>query len=119
VLPAIFNWLATWGPTEIYVNGELPVREGGHFMFTPNTRKENFSILQGRDVYSPARKEESGWFTPEQFASPIIHLVVHSNIPDRNNFPPHSNWMHINFQTLYVLQVPDGISPSLVPGSLS
>lgn len=112
MLPTVFNWLATWGPATLYVNGEKKYELAGHTMYSAGLRREDQSIRKDDGtLYRPARRDYHGYT-----ANPgkgIFHVMVMSNRPDRNNFPPMSHVLHVNFNTVYVVKVPSGS----VPGS--
>ncbi len=37
-----------------------------------------------------------------------FHVVAHTTRPDKNNFPPHSAWIHLNFKDVRIIQAPEG-----------
>lgn len=98
VMPKVRTYLASWGPADVFVNGEL-VYEGldGHMMYTERSRDA--------DTYAIYSKDRSGFFSPMDpanysIANPDereIHFVAHSNDEDSGNFPPNKVWIHLNF----------------------
>lgn len=106
VLPVVWNWLATWGLVKVYVNDELKYEWNvGHFMFTPQTRNQNQAIRKpDGTLYHPMNRDFHGY--PQDPNNPILHVVGHSDGPDSGNFPPFTEFMHINFQTVYVISAP-------------
>lgn len=104
VMPKLFTFVAGWGPTDIYVNGELVYEDlDGHFMYTEGARREEKITKDDGTFYSPKRKAETG-FTDSSARE--FHVVVHSKDPDENNFPPHTRWIHLNWQEVAVTKVP-------------
>lgn len=116
VMPRIYNYFATWGPGTIWVNGEKVVPMiGSHTMFTEEARGETGMILD-RDgtVYSPRLPDKEG-FT--DLRETEFHFVAHTTEPDRDNFPPHTGWIHLHFSDVEVLQKPEGASvPYILDG---
>lgn len=104
VMPKIFNYLAGWGPTDVYVNGELQYEDlVGHIMFSERSRRSDGSIRRGDEVYSPMLEDKTG-FTDA--GDTEFHFVAHTTEPDPDNFPPHTIWLHLNFQDVEVQQAP-------------
>ncbi|MFV2007819.1 MAG: hypothetical protein ACC667_10250 [Longimicrobiales bacterium] len=107
VMPNIFNYFATWGPSSITVNGEevIPMI-GSHTMLSERSRGEDGAIRNGDGMpYSPMAPVKSG-FTD---ASGIeFHVVAHTMQPDKGNFPPHTGWVHLNFGEVRIIASPDG-----------
>ena len=107
VMPRIYNYFATWGPSTITVNGEEAVPMiGSHTMFTEQARGANGKIQRGSTVYHPARVQDKTGFTdPDQLE---FHYVAHTSEPDPDNFPPHSAWIHLHFSDVEILSKPEG-----------
>lgn len=111
MLPTVFNWLATWAPAVIHVNGEKKHELGGHFMYSVGFRREDQSIRKADGtLFDPARKDYHGYTANPRGA--ILHVMAMSNRPDPNNFPPASHVLHVNFNTVYVVKAPPGSVPS-------
>ena len=107
VMPNIFNYFATWGPSSITVNGEEVVAMiGSHTMLSERSRGADGAIRDSDGMpYSPMAPVKSG-FTD---ASGIeFHVVAHTMQPDKNNFPPHTAWIHLNFGDVKIVQAPEG-----------
>lgn len=110
MLPTVFNWLATWAPAVIYVNGEKKYELGGHFMYSVGFRREDQSIRKSDGtLFDLARKDYHGYTANPRGA--ILHVMAMSNRPDPNNFPPASHVLHVNFNTVYVVKAPPGSVP--------
>lgn len=102
VMPKVRTYLAAWGEADVYVNGDL-VYEGldGHMMYTERSRH-----LNTKAIYN---SERTGFYDPKNpsdfsIASPNereLHFVAHSTKEDTENFPPHSVWIHLNFEQVH------------------
>ena len=101
VMPKVRAFLAAWGTADIYVNDEL-VYKGldGHMMYTERARDP-----QTRAVY---KRDRSGFFSHKEPDNGMVvdpngrelHFVAHSMQQDKGNFPPHTVWIHLNFQNV-------------------
>ncbi len=108
VMPKIYNYFATWGPSSITVNGEevIPMI-GSHTMFTERARGSDGKIARvSGELYSPMSQDKTG-FTDAKGTE--FHFVAHTTKPDPNNFPPHSGWIHIHFSDVTVSEQPSGV----------
>lgn len=104
VMPRIFNYFATWGPSQIFVNGEEVVPMiGSHTMFSEQARGPDGKIAKAGDVYSPMVADKAGFTNPSETE---FHYVAHTTQPDQNNFPPHTAWVHLHFSDVEVLEKP-------------
>ena len=101
VMPKVRTDLGSWGPVNVYVNDELVYENlAGHMMYTEGSRD--------RDSYAIYNRDKSGFFSPKDptnssIAAPDemeLHFVAHTTEPDSGNFPPHTVWLHLNFQTV-------------------
>ena len=101
VMPKVKTYLASWGPVDVFVNGELVYDNlAGHMMYTEGSR-------DGK-TYAIYNKDKSGFFSPMNpsdgsIANPDakeLHFVAHTVGPDKGNFPPHTVWIHLNFQNV-------------------
>lgn len=111
VMPDLFNFLAGWGPINVYVNDELAY-EGlaGHFMYSEQARREDGTIRrEDGTIYSPMLEDKSRFTVPD---GREFHVVAHSTVPDPDNFPPHSVWIHLMFFDVFPQQVPAGADVS-------
>ena len=107
VMPKIYNYFATWGPSTIRVNGEEAVPMiGSHTMFTEQARGEDGKIRRGGTVYHPMKVKDKTGFTDADELE--FHYVAHTTEPDRGNFPPHSAWIHLHFSDVEILSKPEG-----------
>ena len=76
VMPNIYNYFATWGPSKIWVNGEEVVpMVGSHTMFSEQARGRNGRIENSSGVvYSPMAQVKTGFVnsgeTEFHFANP-------------------------------------------------
>ncbi len=109
VMPTIFNYFATWGPSKIWVNGEEVVPMiGSHTMFSERARGPSGKIeTASGQVYSPMAQDKTG-FT-DRYATEF-HYVAHTMQPDQDNFPPHTGWIHLHFSNVTVVGKPDGVA---------
>jgi hypothetical protein len=99
VMPKVRSYVASWGRADVYVNDEL-VYKGldGHMMYTERSRD-----VQTKAIYN---KDKSGFYSHKDPANSSIaapheaelHFVAHSEKKDTGNFPPHSVWIHVNFE---------------------
>ena len=104
VMPKIYNYFATWGPAKIFVNGEEVVPMiGSHTMFTEQARREDGKIARDGEVYSPKLQDKTGFTDPQETE---FHFVAHTAEPDKNNFPPHTGWIHLQFDDVEVSSKP-------------
>jgi len=108
VMPKLYNYFATWGPSKIMVNGEEAVPMiGSHTMFSEQSRGEDGKIARGETVYHPMRvQDKTGFTNPEGIE---FHYVAHTTEPDQNNFPPHTAWIHLHFSDVEVKSKPAGV----------
>lgn len=105
VMPTIYNYFATWGPAKIFVNGEEAVPMiGSHTMFTERSRGADGRMVNPCGaVYSPMATQKKG-FTDAQNTE--FHFVAHTAKPDKDNFPPHTAWLHLHFSDVKVVEHP-------------
>ena len=100
-MPKVKTSLASWGPADVYVNGELVYKElVGHMMLTEGSRdRETFAIYNSdrSGFYSPKDPSNSSIAHPD---IPELHFVAHTVVQDQGNFPPHTVWIHLNFQNV-------------------
>jgi hypothetical protein len=108
VMPKIYNYFATWGPSKITVNGEEAVPMiGSHTMFSEQSRGEDGRIAKGGTVYHPMKVDDKTGFTnPDELE---FHFVAHTSEQDKDNFPPHTAWIHLHFDDVEVKSKPAGI----------
>jgi hypothetical protein len=99
VMPTVRSYLASWGPVDIYVNGEKVYEElVGHMMLTEAARdQESYAIYDesGEGFYSPKKPGDSSIAHSDRRT---LHFVAHTTKQDGGNFPPHTVWLHLNFQ---------------------
>ncbi len=105
VMPTNRTFLGSWGKADIFVNGSIVYRDMmAHVMYTERTRDTK---TQG--IYN---SDKSGFYSPKSPADGSIadrkgkelHFVAHSAKEDRGNFPPHSMWIHLNFEEVRELK---------------
>jgi hypothetical protein len=101
VMPRLRSYLASWGDVDIYVDGEKIYEDlVGHTMLTEGARdRRTYAIYDssGDDFYSPRNPGDSSIANPNTRA---MHFVAHTTESDPDNFPPHTVWLHLNFQTV-------------------
>ena len=107
VLPTIFNYLATWGPAQVTLNGEPfenpydgPVPNwAAHTMTTAGVRNPDGTVrISNGELYDFSKKAEPGAIDPDDLE---FHLVFHDapgptmtdNLP-----PPLSFFYHLTFE---------------------
>ena len=107
VMPKLYNYFATWGPSKITVNGQEAVPMiGSHTMFSEQSRGANGKIQRDGTVYHPMKVQDKTGFTdPGELE---FHYVAHTTEPDKGNFPPHTAWIHLHFSDVEILSKPDG-----------
>jgi len=107
VLPTVFNYLATWGPAEITLNGE-PFENPydgpaplwiAHTMTTVGVRQDDGTVrtVEG-DIFNPLETSANG---AVDYSDMEFHLVFHDAPgPEMtNNFPPPlSFFYHLTFE---------------------
>lgn len=108
VMPKIRTFLGTWGPVEMYINGELVYPNlDGHVMLTERSRdlatNAIYANAERTAFYSPMEPSKGYIAAPDEWE---LHFVAHSTVEDPNNFPPHSVWIHLNFATVQELPAP-------------
>lgn len=102
VMPKIRAFLASWAEADVYANGKL-IYKGldGHMMLTERSRDvKTHAIYADSDhssFYSPTEPSKGSIVASDEKE---LHFVAHSTTPDENNFPPHSVWIHLNFQNV-------------------
>ncbi len=107
VMPNIFNYFATWGPSSITVNGkEVVPMIGSHTMLSERSRGDDGAIRNEDGMpYSPMAQVKTGFTDPSGIE---FHVVAHTTQPDKNNFPPHTAWIHLNFGDVRIIEAPEG-----------
>lgn len=105
ILPTVFNYLATWGPAEVTLNGQpfdnpfdgpVPLWMA-HTMTTVGVRNEDGEVLTtDGQIFNPMQAANGLVYEDEI----VFHIVFHEapgpmtdNIP-----PPHSFFYHVTFQ---------------------
>jgi hypothetical protein len=88
VLPTVFSYVSTWGPGELWENGESLGIFGGHMMLTDGVRDP----ISGK-VFSANRTSSYNPMNPaDGYSDPKtaqVHLIIQSPPgPMTNNFPP-------------------------------
>ncbi len=109
VMPTLFNYFATWGPSKIFVNGEevIPMI-GSHTMLSEQARGEDGRIANAAgEVYSPMTSDKTGFTDP---SNTEFHYVAHTTQPDSGNFPPHTAWIHLHFSDVTVIEKPADVT---------
>ena len=99
VMPKVETYLASWGPVDVFIDGEKIYDDlVGHMMYTEGSRdRETYAIYKsdGTSYYSPKEPADSSIAHPDRKE---LHFVAHTTEPDKGNFPPHTVWIHLNFQ---------------------
>jgi len=107
VMPKIYNYFATWGPSNITVNGREAVpMVGSHTMLSEQARGPDGRIRKGDRIYSPKLSDKTGFTDPDELE---FHYVAHTTEPDPENFPPHTGWIHLHFSDVEVVSKPGGV----------
>jgi hypothetical protein len=109
VLPTVFTLLATWGPADVYLNGEhfrnpfeVPAPQWeGHLMVTEGVRRADGTVrtLTG-DIYNPGSQDQGAVETGDL----EVHLTFHDDaFPVTQNIPPiFSFFYHLVFEEVRV-----------------
>lgn len=124
IMPKHFDYLASWGPVLVFVNGEqlkgAPTMMGmdnpmgaflGHLMYGEQVRDpETFKLYQrdGKTPYSP-KEPGNGSVASADPNDRMIHLVARSEVEDPSNFPGFDFFLHVNFD-----KVTDA-APAMIP----
>jgi len=100
VMPKTRTFLAAWSPVDVYVNGDLVYENlDGHMMYTERSRDPKTQAIYAdssrKTYYSPKRSNNGYIIDPD---GRELHFVAHSKVKDPNNFPPHTVWIHLNFE---------------------
>lgn len=104
ILPRVYAYLATWGPADIYVNGELAIRHVTlHTMLTDALRGAGHRIARDSTVYSPDLADKTGFDDPSRVE---LHVMAFTSDPDSANFPPQSGWLNLHFSSLVLKKKP-------------
>ena len=108
VMPKLRTFLGSWGPADVYVNGEL-VYQGldAHIMLTERARDlTTYAVYADADrtaFYSPMEPSKGHIVAPDEWE---LHFMLHSTAEDPDNFPPYTVAIHLNFGTVEELPVP-------------
>ena len=105
MLPTVFNYLATWGPAEVTLNGEAfdnpfdgptPLWVG-HTMTSAGVRNEDGQVLKVDGEIYNMMAAGNGFADNNDLE---FHLVFHeAPMPMTTNFPPpHSFFYHLTFE---------------------
>ncbi|MHC4182845.1 MAG: hypothetical protein ACYSR0_05800 [Planctomycetota bacterium] len=99
VMPKIRSFLAAWGYADVYVNGELVYKDlDGHMMYTERSRDTKTKAIYNKTrtgFYSHKDPSNASIAAPDERE---LHFVAHSMEKDKGNFPPHTVWIHLNFE---------------------
>ena len=91
VLPKVFTYVATWGPTTVWKNGKVLYENiPGHLMLTESVRDE---FTHKVDFKGPKNVKDY----PGSVANPNdtqVHFVVHTDDQVQGKFPPNSWFAH-------------------------
>ena len=101
VMPKTRTYLGMWGEADLYVNNELIYQNlMGHVMYTEGVRDTKTRAIFNKDksgYYDPKHPEDGFIAAPDEKA---LHFVAHNMVTDKNNFPPNSVAIHLNFETV-------------------
>jgi len=109
VLPTVFTLLATWGPADVYLNGEhfrnpfeVPAPQWeGHLMVTEGVRRADGTVrtLTG-EIYNPSAQDRGAVETGDL----EVHLTFHDDaFPVTQNIPPiFSFFYHLVFEEVRI-----------------
>ena len=102
VLPTVYTYSAGWGTADVYLNDELIYEDVlAHYMVTEGTRDPVTHAVhesEGKSIFVPTPK---GGDSGNGFTYPsrnIIHMIVHTEVRDPNNWPPFTMFIHVNFE---------------------
>lgn len=101
VMPKTRTFLGMWGDADVYVNNQLVYKNlMGHMMYTERVRDTKSRAIYNKDksgYYSPQNPDNGSVAAPDEKE---LHFVAHNMEEDKNNFPNHSVWIHLNFETV-------------------
>jgi hypothetical protein len=121
VLPTVFTYLATWGPAEVRLNGELfenifefpaPLWVG-HVMVTEGAREPDGSVRNSSGgIYSPGQPANGS----ADYNDLELHLVFHDErFPDTTNHPKiFSFFYHLIFEDVSI-SISENSAPIIDP----
>lgn len=100
VMPKLRTFLASWAPVDVYVDGKLVYEAlDGHMMYTERSRDPRTQAIYAdasrTSYYSPMEPGKGYVVAPDEKE---LHFVAHSTVKDPDNFPPHTVWIHLNFE---------------------
>jgi len=83
-------------------------------MYTEQARRgaeEGYRVMWADGtVYSPSLADKTRFTNP---SGGELHIVVHSPETDADNFPPQSQWLHLNFADVFIKRAPANLSISI------
>lgn len=101
IVTNLFTYLGTWGPVEVYIDGQSFGTMRLHTMLTAGVRNETTD-----QVFNAAR---TGFYSPMNpddgfvdMDETQLHVIVMSGPPDSTNFPPLSIFWHLMFYDVEV-----------------
>jgi hypothetical protein len=126
VLPTVFNFLATWGPAKVELNGrpfenpfEFPAPDWiGHAMVTEGVRYPDGSVRTASgEIYDPSQAGAGA----VEHGDLEVHLAFHDeHFPMTGNFPPiFSFFYHLVFEDVSIVirenDAPIIVDPTCLP----
>jgi hypothetical protein len=104
VEPTLFVYLATWGPAQVWKNGEKLGEFEGHMMITDGARDPETGIIYNSDKSGPYSPMKPGDASVNHDIAQV-HLVFHTPAGDMtNNFPPpYEFFYHLMFYDIKVM----------------
>jgi len=110
VLPTVWNKVASWGPSMVFVNGEPYEADpefmgqenvmnllSGHMMYSNMVRDPETGFVPSSDPDAPFSPVEPGNGPGYEEDASLLHLVTHTDTRDDDAFPPNTMFVHINF----------------------
>ncbi|MFQ5837972.1 MAG: hypothetical protein ACE5HJ_04240 [Thermoplasmata archaeon] len=101
IVTNLFTHLATWGPVEVYIDGQFFGTLMLHTMLTAGVRDEATDQVLNADktgFYSPMAPDD-GFVDMEETQ---LHVIIRTGEPDSSNFPPFSIFWHLMFYDVKV-----------------
>lgn len=100
VMPKTRTFIGAWSPVDVYVDEKLVYKNlHGHMMYTEKVRdtvtQAIYADASRKTFYSPKNPKEGYIVNPD---GRELHFVAHTAEKDPNNFPPHTVWIHLNFE---------------------
>ena len=85
-------------------------------MYTEQARRgaeEGYRVMRDDGtIYNPMLADKTRFTNP---SGGDLHIAVHSPETNADNFPPQSQWFHLNFADVFVEETPVSLSLAISP----